>query len=98
MVLSSGLFAAAQAAAVSVLCSNGSVPLVTPKIAVAVSGVALNAVGAYYRGGVGVVWAGALVSALYFVWIPLLVPRIPTRLDAAYSMSQEFAATKLTKL
>jgi O-antigen/teichoic acid export membrane protein len=98
MVLSSGLFAAAQAATVSVLCINGSVPLVTPKIAVAISGVALNVVGAYYRGGVGVVWAGALVSALYFVWILLLVLRIPARLDAAYSISQKLAATKVTEL
>jgi O-antigen/teichoic acid export membrane protein len=97
VVLSSGLFAAAQAATVSILCSKGSAPLLTPKIAVALTGVALNAAGAYYRGGVGVVWAGALVSALYFTWILVIVLRLPSRFPAAYATSRQLGSAKLTE-
>jgi O-antigen/teichoic acid export membrane protein len=75
MVLSGGLFAAAQIAVLSLLSGVNSRLLMAPKIATGLLGVLLNFAGAYWLGIRGVVYAGLAVSSIYLVWILILVKR-----------------------
>jgi hypothetical protein len=45
----------------------------TAKIATALLGVALNFAGAFWYGITGIIGAGLLFAALYFVWMAVLV-------------------------
>jgi len=69
MVLSGGLFAAGQIAAISLLTSETTKLLIKPKIATAVIGMALDWIGAYYWGLKGIVFAGIIFSAIYLLWV-----------------------------
>ena len=69
MVLSGGLFASGQVAALSPLSRPRSSGLLAPKIGTAILGVGLNLLGAFVLGIRGVVWAGVVFSASYLLWI-----------------------------
>jgi O-antigen/teichoic acid export membrane protein len=75
MVGVAGMFAAAQFASLPLLGAQQSARLLTPKIATAVLGVVLNVAGAMWCGLDGVVWAVAVVAAIYLGWIIVLVAR-----------------------
>lgn len=73
MVLASGLFACAQIAATFFQSRLINRELLTPKIATAMLGVALNFVGSALLGLKGVVAANILFSAGYLLWIVVLI-------------------------
>jgi O-antigen/teichoic acid export membrane protein len=75
MVLSGGLFAAAQIAVLSLLSGFNSRFLMAPKIVTALVGVLLNFAGAFWLGLSGVVYAGVATSSIYLVWVWFLVKR-----------------------
>ena len=75
MILAGGLFAAGQIAVLSLLSGVNSQALLAPKIATALLGVLLNFAGAYWLGLNGVVYAVAVVSLAYIVWVLILVQR-----------------------
>lgn len=77
MVLSGGLFACGQIASMKQLNRGESKTLQRPKIVMAVLGTLLNIGGAYWMGITGVVFAGALFSALFLIWILLISSRSP---------------------
>lgn len=68
-VLASGLLVSAQSATLLPLVSSESKGLIKPKIVSAGVGTALNAVGAWQYGLVGVVFAGVLYGAISYLWI-----------------------------
>jgi O-antigen/teichoic acid export membrane protein len=69
MILSGGLFACSQIAVSSLLCRTESRSLLWPKVVTSVLGVLLNFAGARFYGLQGIVGAGVLFSATYFVWV-----------------------------
>lgn len=75
MVLSSGLFAAAQFALISLLSKTESLTLLAPKVVTAALGVLLNFAGAIWLGVPGVVGANLVFSIAYLAWILALVRR-----------------------
>ncbi len=72
VVLAGGLFASGELAAVSMLSGNNTRSLLAPKIAAAVVGVLLNALGAAWWGIPGVVAATAATSGMYLLWVLLI--------------------------
>lgn len=72
VILAGGLFASGELAAVSMLSGNKTRSLLAPKMAAAVVGVLLNAVGAAWCGIPGVVAATATTAALYLLSVLLV--------------------------
>jgi O-antigen/teichoic acid export membrane protein len=81
MVLSGGLFAAAQTGALSVLSGPSARALIAPKIVTGAAGTALAFLGAGKAGLPGVVYASVATSLLYCVWTLLLVGRTNIGVD-----------------
>lgn len=76
MVLSGGLFASGEMAALLLMSGIDTKILIVPKIATAVIGIMLNLVGAYWLGLQGVVLASFGFSLTYLVWILILSNQI----------------------
>ena len=72
MVLSGGIFACGQIASLMELNRGKPKALLKPKIAMGIAGTLFNIAGAYWLGLTGVVYAGAVFSGLYFLWVLLL--------------------------
>jgi len=75
MVLSGGTFACGQIASMTQLNRGESQALLWPKITTGIAGTAFNWIGAAWLGLPGVVYAGAIFSILYLVWLMLLQRR-----------------------
>jgi O-antigen/teichoic acid export membrane protein len=73
LVLSGGLFAAGQIASLALMTDIRSRELIFPKIATALLGILLNALGASRLGLPGVVLASLGFSAAYLAWILILL-------------------------
>ena len=73
MILAGGLFATGQVASISLLSEANTRRLVVPKIGTAVLATALNFAAAFRYGLAGVVFAGAVSSGVYVVWILALI-------------------------
>jgi O-antigen/teichoic acid export membrane protein len=86
LVLSGGLFAAGQAATLSLLSGTRTQKLIAPKITTAVFGILFNFAGAYLAGLAGVVLASLAFSTLYFMWIMILGALSATPLPADSSV------------
>lgn len=82
MILSGGLFATGQTAALTLLSSLESRMLMWPKVVTAVVGVGLHIAGAAFFGVVGVVAAGLVFAATYLIWILALTVMHRQRLVA----------------
>ncbi len=72
MVLSSGIFACGQIASIMQLNRGESKALIWPKITTGIAGTIFNFIGAAWMGLPGVVYAGAVFSILYLLWVYLL--------------------------
>lgn len=75
MVLAAGLYAAGQFASLSLMSETRTARLLCPKVVTALCGVGLNILGAKYYGVTGIVGANVTFSALYFIWMYLIVTR-----------------------
>ncbi|MFH1922001.1 MAG: lipopolysaccharide biosynthesis protein [Planctomycetota bacterium] len=75
IVLSGGLFASGQVAALSVVSSINTKQLIPVKIVTAILGIGLNVSGACWFGLHGVVAANLAFSCVYFVWMLCLTRR-----------------------
>lgn len=75
MVMSGGLFASGQIAALLLMSGVSTRALILPKIATALLGISLNLAGAYWLGLSGVVFASVGFSLTYLVWILVLSNR-----------------------
>lgn len=73
MIVAGGIFASGQTLASNLLAQMKTREMVTAKIVTALVGVMLNFAGAYWYGLMGVIYAGALFSILYFLWMVVLV-------------------------
>lgn len=76
MLLAGGVFAAAQTVALNLMSQLKTQAMMTVKITTALLGVALNCVGAYWFGTLGIVIASILFAVLFFAWVTLLSARI----------------------
>ncbi len=76
MVLSAGIYSAAQVAVLSLLSSAQTRKLIPPKIGTSLLGVALSVLGASRLGLEGVVYAGVVFSIAYLIWSLYLVSAI----------------------
>lgn len=72
MLLASGIFSASQTIELNLMSQMKTHTLITAKITTALLGVMLNFAGARWYGISGVVGAGVLVSACYFIWMVVL--------------------------
>jgi O-antigen/teichoic acid export membrane protein len=72
MFLASGIFAGSQMIELSLMSQMKTRMMIVAKITAAVAGVALNFVGAFAYGIEGVVVAGVITSAFYFLWLGIL--------------------------
>jgi O-antigen/teichoic acid export membrane protein len=72
MVLSGGLFASGEMAALLLMTGADTRFLIVPKIATAILGIILNFGGAYWLGLVGVVFASLCFSLVYLIWVLIL--------------------------
>jgi O-antigen/teichoic acid export membrane protein len=72
MVLSGGMFACGQIASMTQLNRGESKALLWPKITTAIAGTLFNIIGAAWKGLPGVVYAGAVFSILYLLWVYVL--------------------------
>ena len=79
LVLSAGLFCAAQVASLGPLTADRTERLLIPKVLSSMLGIGLNVLGARYFGIPGVVSAGLVCSVVYFLWSVYLLRT--TRLD-----------------
>jgi O-antigen/teichoic acid export membrane protein len=70
--LSGGLYSLGQLFAMGSVVLGGSRILLLPKIGSALAGTALNVVGAYSYGLVGVLAASVLTGVLYLLWVALI--------------------------
>jgi len=73
LILSGGLFATGQFLAISLMSSNESRILIAPKIGVAILGLLMSFIGAFWFGVPGVVGASLAFSTVYMVWVFSLV-------------------------
>jgi O-antigen/teichoic acid export membrane protein len=73
IILSGGVFASGQTLALNLQAQMKTREMMTAKIATALLGVALNFAGAFWYGITGIIGAGLLFAALYFVWMAVLV-------------------------
>lgn len=84
LVVSGGLFAAGQVAALSVTLHLDMRRLIAPKIVTAFAGVVFNIAGAAIMGTQGVAWASLAFSMTFFGWtsrVAALAPRSPRQLQ-----------------
>lgn len=72
MLLSSGVFAAAQIIALNLMSQMKTQMMIAPKLITALLGVVLNFAFAYWYGIGGIVIAGMLFSVSYLVWMAAL--------------------------
>lgn len=72
MVMSGGIFAAAQSVAAQLMSQMKTRDMILPKIATSLLGVACNYAGAYLYGTPGVVMAVLIFSVSYLIWMALL--------------------------
>jgi O-antigen/teichoic acid export membrane protein len=70
--LSGALYSLGQLFAMGSVVLGGSRILLLPKIGSALAGTALNVVGAYSYGLVGVLGASVLTGVLYLLWVALI--------------------------
>ncbi|MBU2623826.1 MAG: lipopolysaccharide biosynthesis protein [Proteobacteria bacterium] len=75
MLLAGGLFAAGQSISLNLQSQMKTRIMMVPKIITALLGVFLNIAGAYLYGTSGIVMAGVLFSASYFLWMAVLSKR-----------------------
>lgn len=73
IIVSGGVFASGQSLASTMLAQMRTREMMAATIVTALCGVALNLIGAYWFGIIGVVGAGALFSVSYFIWMVVLV-------------------------
>jgi len=73
MILAGGVFASGQALASSLQAQLKTRDMMTAKIITALFGVALNIVGAFWYGMMGIVCAWLIFSMVYFLWMVALV-------------------------
>lgn len=73
MVVTGGLFAAAQLATIVFMSDVDTQSLIPPKVSTAVLGIALSFLGGYRFGLRGVVAAQVMTSLVYFLWMLLIV-------------------------
>lgn len=73
MVLAGGVFASGQICALTALNNNQPQILLIPKIITSILGALFNYLGAYFAGVEGVVVGNILFSAIYFLWVYLLL-------------------------
>ncbi|WP_374521556.1 lipopolysaccharide biosynthesis protein [Hydrogenophaga sp.] len=79
VVLAGGIFAAGQILALKLMSEMRPAAMTTPKIATALLGALLNAIGAALGGLHGVVWAMVCFSSIYFIWMAILANRIDSK-------------------
>ncbi|RPH52578.1 MAG: lipopolysaccharide biosynthesis protein [Desulfobacteraceae bacterium] len=72
MLLAGGVFTAGQSISLNLQSQMKTRVMMAPKIITALLGVFLNFIGAYLYGTSGVVMAGVLFSASYFLWMVVL--------------------------
>jgi len=72
MLIAGGLFASGQTIALNLMSQMKTHTMMAAKIITALLGVTFNLVGAYCYGTTGIVIAGVLFSALYFLWMVVL--------------------------
>jgi O-antigen/teichoic acid export membrane protein len=72
MLLSGGIFAAAQTIALNLMSLMKTSSMAIVKISTSILGVIFNFVGAYYYGLQGVVIAGIIFSTIYFIWMLII--------------------------
>ncbi len=75
MTLASGVFAAGQTRALSLMSQMQTRKIALPKITIAVLGLTLNFAAAYVEGITGIVIALVIVSSLYSLWIMALAAK-----------------------
>lgn len=75
ILLGGGLFSAGQIIALNLMSQMKTLTMATAKIVTALFGVALNCLGAYWYGTVGVIFAGVLFAISYLFWMILLEKR-----------------------
>ncbi len=94
MVLSGGLFAAGQVAALALLSGTATQHLLIPKIVTALLGIVLNIGGAYWLGVRGVVYAGLTFAVVYFLWVLILSRQSPPAFPGAVANKPEAGDSK----
>jgi O-antigen/teichoic acid export membrane protein len=72
VLLSGGLFAAAQTITLNLMSQMKTQLLIAPKIIIALLGGILNFIGAYWYGIVGIIVAGISTSLFYLFWMVML--------------------------
>jgi len=73
MILTGGVFASGQSLASSLLAQMKTREMMVTTVVTALFGVALNFIGAYWYGVIGIVGSGVLFSMLYFICMVVLV-------------------------
>jgi O-antigen/teichoic acid export membrane protein len=73
IILSGGIFASGQTLALNLQAQMKTREMVSAKIVTALFGVAVNFVGAYWYGIVGIIGAGLIFALSYFIWMAVLV-------------------------
>jgi len=76
MIISGGLFSSGQMLAANLQAQLKTREMIVAKIATALSGLAMNLVGAYLNGITGVIFAGISYSIMYFFWMTMLVTKM----------------------
>ncbi|HEY3658133.1 MAG TPA: oligosaccharide flippase family protein [Steroidobacteraceae bacterium] len=79
MLLASGIFVASQMIELSLMSQMKAKMLIVAKIASALLGITLNFAGAFLYGVKGVVVAGVLTSAFYYLWMAALSRYVTAR-------------------
>lgn len=73
IILSGGVYASGQTLTLNLQAQMKTREMMVAKIVTALLGVALNLAGAYWYGITGIIYAGLMFAALYFVWMAVLV-------------------------
>jgi O-antigen/teichoic acid export membrane protein len=79
MLLASGIFVASQMIELSLMSQMKTKMLIVAKITSALLGITLNFAGAFWYGVKGVVVAGVMTSAFYFLWTAILSRYVTAR-------------------
>jgi len=74
-LLAGGVFVAGETIALSLMSQLNTRAMIAPKIITALLGVTFNFAGAFWYGITGVVIAGIVFSALYFLWMAAILER-----------------------
>lgn len=75
LIASGGIFASGQALASNLHAQMKTREMIFAKIVTALIGILLNVIGANLFGLIGIIGAGVVFSALYFLWIMMIVIR-----------------------